>query len=108
MRVRRPAEGSPNRDRFVSGKAKQNAVKTMVITDAEGRVLFCSPAEPGSRADITLARQLGLPDLLAAPRPPPRPPRAHERHHRSRRRTALTPTDRRPLNRILSLSEGPP
>ncbi|WP_112137177.1 transposase family protein [Glycomyces dulcitolivorans] len=66
IRVRRPAEGSPNRDRFVSGKTKQNAVKTMVITDAEGRVLFCSPAEPGSRADITHARQLGLPDLLAA------------------------------------------
>jgi hypothetical protein len=66
IRVRRPLEESSGRDRFVSAKTKQNAVKTMVITDADGRVLFCSPAVPGSRADITHARQLGLPELLAA------------------------------------------
>ncbi len=29
-------------------------------------MLFCSPAVPGGRADITHARQLGLPELLAA------------------------------------------
>ncbi|GAB3994473.1 hypothetical protein GCM10029992_08960 [Glycomyces albus] len=29
-------------------------------------MLFCSPAEPGSRADIIHARQLDLPKLLAA------------------------------------------
>ncbi|MFI9256054.1 transposase family protein [Streptomyces sp. NPDC053069] len=32
---------------------------------AEGRVLFCSPVRPGSCADITQARQLGLAQLLA-------------------------------------------
>ncbi|MFI1758033.1 hypothetical protein [Streptomyces sp. NPDC020571] len=37
----------------------------MVVTDAEGRVLWCSPARPASCADITHARQLGLVRLLA-------------------------------------------
>ncbi|WP_329598923.1 transposase [Streptomyces pseudovenezuelae] len=65
IRVRRPAAGSKDRDKFVSGKTKQNAVKAMVLTDVDGRVLFCSPVWPGSCADITQARQLGLPHLLA-------------------------------------------
>ncbi|WP_328978488.1 transposase family protein [Streptomyces canus] len=64
IRVRRPAAGRKDRDRFVSGKTKQNAVKAMVLTDTEGRVLFCSPVRPGSCADITQARQLGLVELL--------------------------------------------
>ncbi len=37
----------------------------MVVTDGNGRVLFCSPTRPGSCADITHARQLGLVKLLA-------------------------------------------
>ena len=37
----------------------------MVVTDGDGRVLFCSPTKPGSCADITHARQLGLVRLLA-------------------------------------------
>ncbi|MGW9597734.1 transposase family protein [Streptomyces chartreusis] len=49
---------------FVSGETKQNAVKSMVLTDSEGRVLFCSPVRPGSCADITQARQLGLAEFL--------------------------------------------
>ncbi|MGW3291384.1 transposase family protein [Streptomyces sp. NPDC001002] len=65
VRVRRPAAGLKDRDKFVSGKTTQNAVKSMVVTDAEGRVLFCSPVWPGSCADITQARQLGLVQLLA-------------------------------------------
>ncbi|WP_405467626.1 transposase family protein [Streptomyces canus] len=64
IRVRRPAAGRKDRDRFVSGKTKQNAVKALVLTDTEGRVLFCSPVRPGSCADITQARQLGLVELL--------------------------------------------
>jgi hypothetical protein len=64
IRVRRPAAGRKDRDKFISGKSKQNAVKAMVVTDQDGRVLFCSPAEPGSCADITHARQLGLVRLL--------------------------------------------
>ncbi|MEW2289902.1 transposase family protein [Streptomyces sp. NPDC047841] len=65
IRVRRPAAGRKDRDKFISGKSKQNAVKTMVLTDADGRMLFCSPTRPGSCADITHARQLGLVKLLA-------------------------------------------
>ncbi|WP_229866386.1 transposase [Streptomyces spinoverrucosus] len=65
IRVRRPAAGCKDRDKFVSGKTKQNAVKAMVLTDAEGRLLYCSPVRPGSCADITQARQLGLVKLLA-------------------------------------------
>ncbi|MFE9399354.1 transposase family protein [Streptomyces flavidovirens] len=65
VRVRRPAAGRKDRDKFISGKSKQNAVKSMVVTDADGRLLFCSPTRPGSCADITHARQLGLVKLLA-------------------------------------------
>ncbi|MFD6821987.1 transposase family protein [Streptomyces sp. NPDC060085] len=65
IRVRRPATGRKDREKFISGKNKQNAVKSMVVTDADGRLLFCSPAEPASCADITHARQLGLVKLLA-------------------------------------------
>ncbi|MGW8953964.1 transposase family protein [Streptomyces sp. NPDC055709] len=56
IRVRRPAAGRKN---------KQNAVKSMVVTDDEGWVLWCSPACPASCADITHAGQLGLVKLLA-------------------------------------------
>ncbi|MCX4546603.1 transposase family protein [Streptomyces sp. NBC_01565] len=65
VRVRRPAVGRKDREKFISGKNKQNAVKFMVVTDAGGRLLFCSPAQPASCADITHARQLGLVRLLA-------------------------------------------
>ena len=65
IRVRRPAAGRKDREKFISGKNKQNAVKAMVVTGEDGRVLFCSPAKPGSCADITHARQLGLVTLLA-------------------------------------------
>ncbi|MFE7595542.1 transposase family protein [Streptomyces sp. NPDC057494] len=51
--------------RFISGKNKQNAVKFMVVIDAKGCVLWCSPAEPGICANSTHARQLGLVKLLA-------------------------------------------
>lgn len=64
IRVRRPGEGRTDRDKFISGKNKQNAVKSMVVTDGEGHVLFRSPTEPCSCAKITLARQFGLVRLL--------------------------------------------
>ncbi|MFF2700973.1 transposase family protein [Streptomyces cyaneofuscatus] len=65
IRVRRPAVGRKDRDKFISGKNEQNAVKAMVLTDEHGRLLFCSPTGPGSCADITHARELGLVKLLA-------------------------------------------
>ncbi|MFK0284219.1 transposase family protein [Streptomyces sp. NPDC090499] len=63
--MRRPAARRKNRDTFVTGKTGQNAVKSMVLTDTEGRVLSCSPVRPGRCADITQARQLGLAQFLA-------------------------------------------
>ncbi|MFE5908236.1 transposase family protein [Streptomyces wedmorensis] len=70
IRVRRPAAGRKDRDRFISGKSKQNAVKTMVVTDGDGRMLFRSPTRHGSCADITHARRSGLVRLLEAARQP--------------------------------------
>lgn len=64
IRVRRPAVGRVDRDRFISGKTKQNAIKAMVLTDRDGRMLFCGATRAGSCADITQARQAGLVDLL--------------------------------------------
>ncbi|MFI7241699.1 transposase family protein [Streptomyces qinglanensis] len=49
VRVRRPAAGRKDREKYISGKNKQNAVKSMVLTDADGRLMFCSPAEPQRR-----------------------------------------------------------
>jgi hypothetical protein len=63
-RVDGPAAGHKDGDKFISGKSKQNAVKTIVVTDGDGRVRFCSPAQHGSCADITHARQLGLIRLM--------------------------------------------
>ncbi|MET7645869.1 transposase family protein [Streptomyces sp. NPDC005426] len=65
IRVRRPAVGHQDRDKFISGKSKQNAVKAMVFTDGDGRLLFCSPTRSGSCADITHARESVLVRLLA-------------------------------------------
>ena len=64
VRVRRPTVGTAGRDRFVSGKSRQNAIKTMIVTDEVGRMLFCGATTPGSTADITQARRAGLVTLL--------------------------------------------
>lgn len=63
---RRPATEREDRDTFVSGENRQNAVTSMMVADGEGRVLWCSPTMPGSCADITHARQLRLVKRLAA------------------------------------------
>ncbi len=47
-RVRRPAAHKAGQQRFVSGKARANTVKALVITDAEGRLLFCGQSRLGS------------------------------------------------------------
>ncbi|MFD9330355.1 transposase family protein [Streptomyces sp. NPDC060065] len=47
IRVRRPAAGRKDRNKFISGKNKQNAVKSMVVTDGEGRMLWCTRPGPG-------------------------------------------------------------
>ncbi|MGB8940451.1 MAG: transposase family protein [Streptomyces sp.] len=47
------------------GQEQAERRQVLVVTDGEGRVLWCSPARPASCADITHARQLGLVKLLA-------------------------------------------
>ncbi|WP_329018101.1 transposase family protein [Micromonospora rifamycinica] len=47
VRVRRPAAGRAGRDRFVSGKARLNTMKALVICDPLGRLLFCGETRPG-------------------------------------------------------------
>ncbi|MGR6967965.1 transposase family protein [Geodermatophilus sp. URMC 61] len=65
VRVRRPAAHKAGRARFVSGKARANTIKSLVITDADGRLLFCGQTRPGSIHDLTQVRQAGLVELLA-------------------------------------------
>jgi hypothetical protein len=64
VRVRRPVEGRAGRHRFVSGKARLNTMKALVICDPVGRLLFCGETRPGSIHDLTQARTAGLVDLL--------------------------------------------
>ncbi|MEV6695323.1 transposase family protein [Micromonospora sp. NPDC051196] len=64
VRVRRPIAGRSGRDRFVSGKARLNTMKALVICDPLGQLLFCGETRPGSMHDITQARTAGLVDLL--------------------------------------------
>ncbi|GAA2168207.1 transposase family protein [Actinomadura napierensis] len=66
VRVLRPAAKQPDCNVFVSGKNKQNAIEAMVVTHADGHLLFCGQAEPGTCADITQARRSRLVELLAA------------------------------------------
>jgi len=63
--VRRPAAHKAGRTRFVSGKARSNTAKALVITDAEGRLLCCGQTRPGSIHDLTQVRQADLVELLA-------------------------------------------
>jgi hypothetical protein len=65
VRVRRPAAGRAGRQRFVSGKARANTFKVLVLTDADGRLLFCGQTRPGSIHDLPRVRQAGLVELLA-------------------------------------------
>ncbi|GAA0475716.1 transposase family protein [Streptomyces olivaceiscleroticus] len=64
VRVRRPAPGTDGRDRYISGKSQQNAVKALVITDAQERLLFGGALKPGSCPDIPQARDAGLVELV--------------------------------------------
>nr|WP_280882371.1 transposase [Streptomyces pseudovenezuelae] len=45
--VRRPKAGRPGRRAFVSGKRKQNTIKTTTISDGQGRTLWSGATRPG-------------------------------------------------------------
>jgi hypothetical protein len=53
------------RDRpYYSGKHKAHGVNVQVIADPAGRLVWASPALPGSRHDIAAAREHGILDAL--------------------------------------------
>ena len=66
IRVRRPRQGRPGRKAFVSGKLKQNTIKTTVAADHHGATLWCGATRPGRMHDITTARVEGIDALLDA------------------------------------------
>jgi hypothetical protein len=65
VRVRRPRAGRPGRTAFVSGKLKQNTIKTTVAADQHGATLWCGSIRPGRMHDTTAVRVEGIDALLA-------------------------------------------
>ncbi|MGW2348923.1 transposase family protein [Actinacidiphila glaucinigra] len=62
--MRRPKAGRPGRKAFVSGKRKQNTIKTTTFSDGQGRTLFCEVALPGRMHDQTAVRAEGIAEQL--------------------------------------------
>ncbi|MFF3460753.1 transposase family protein [Streptomyces sp. NPDC002730] len=58
--VRRPRANHPSRRAFVSGKRKQNTIKTTTISDGQGRTLFSGAERPGRMHDQTAVRTEGI------------------------------------------------
>jgi hypothetical protein len=50
---------------YHSGKHKRHGMNVQVLTDPFGRLLWASPALPGSTHDLTAARQHGIIEALA-------------------------------------------
>ncbi|MFE2499935.1 transposase family protein [Streptomyces scopuliridis] len=50
---------------YYSGKYKRHGMNVQVLTDPFGRLLWVSPALPGSTHDLTAARQHGIIDAFA-------------------------------------------
>lgn len=66
VRVRRPTANRPGRRAFVSGKKKQNTIKSTAVSDADGRLLWLGAFRPGRMHDVTALRTEGIEDLLRA------------------------------------------
>ena len=64
--MRRPGAHTAGRARFASGKARANTVKALVLTDAEGRLLFCAQIRPGAIHHLTQVCQAGRVELAAS------------------------------------------
>jgi DDE superfamily endonuclease len=69
--VRRPRAHRVGRRAFVSGKRRQNTVKTTTCSDQAGRTLWTGAVRPGRMHDQTAAKTEGIVDLLGGA--PPRP-----------------------------------
>jgi DDE superfamily endonuclease/Helix-turn-helix of DDE superfamily endonuclease len=66
VQVRRPAAGRPGRRAFVSGKKKQNTIKSTAVSDGTGRLLWLGAFRPGRMHDVTAVRSEGIEGLLRA------------------------------------------
>ncbi|WP_329182949.1 transposase family protein [Actinacidiphila glaucinigra] len=64
VQVRRPKAGRPGRKACVSGKCRQNTIKTTTFSDGQGRTLFCGVARPGRMHDQTAVRTEGIAQQL--------------------------------------------
>jgi len=64
VQVRRPRPHRPGRRAYVSGKKKQNTIKTTLVGDERGRLLFAGAFRPGRQHDVTAMRTEGIEDLL--------------------------------------------
>jgi hypothetical protein len=64
IQVRRPRKDRPGRRAFVSGKKKQNTIKTTIVSDAGGRTLWAGAHRPGRMHDQSAVRTEGIDDLL--------------------------------------------
>ncbi|MER6611536.1 transposase family protein [Streptomyces sp. NPDC000927] len=62
--VRRPKANRPGRRAFVSGKKKQNTIKTTTISDGQGRLLWSGADRPGRMHDQTAMRTEGITEQL--------------------------------------------
>ena len=51
----------------MSGKKKQNTIKSTAISDGAGRLLWLGAFRPGRMHDVTALRTEGIEDLLRAP-----------------------------------------
>lgn len=64
VQVRRPRAGRPGRRAFVSGKKKQNTIKSAAVSDGGGRLLWLGAFRPGRMHGVTAVRTGGIEDLL--------------------------------------------
>jgi hypothetical protein len=62
--VRRPRAHRVGRRAFVSGKRKQNTIKTTTCSDQAGRTLWSGAVRPGRMHDQTAVKTEGIVDLL--------------------------------------------
>jgi len=64
VQVRRPRAHRVGRRAFISGKRKQNTIKTTTISDHRGRTLWSGAVRPGRMHDQTAVKTDGIEDLL--------------------------------------------
>ncbi|MFE6760249.1 transposase family protein [Streptomyces sp. NPDC057684] len=62
--VRRPRACRPGRRPFVSGKRRQNTIKTTTFSDGQGRLLLSAVVRPGRMHDQTALRTEGTAEQL--------------------------------------------